>query len=255
MKVMHAVSRDSRTKHTGFTLIELLVVIAIIAILAAILFPVFAQARDKARQTSCLSNEKQMGLAMMMYAQDADETYAPNYNGDTGLSWVDMIQPYSKARLLAQCPNAPFSWDAYAMSQDISTSNPPVTLGDVKVPANTVLIGEAVQPPNSGTWSQIALTYKYAAWVRPDGSGEPDFWGSPDPNDVLVSDANAGGAGPCTKPFRDEVNYVDWGSPCGPQNIALRHAGGTNIVWADGHAKWTQRGQFRLQQFRFSLQK
>jgi prepilin-type N-terminal cleavage/methylation domain-containing protein len=62
-------------KQRGFTLIELLVVIAIIAILAAILFPVFAQAREKARQTSCLSNEKQLGTAISMYVQDYDETY------------------------------------------------------------------------------------------------------------------------------------------------------------------------------------
>jgi len=66
---MDRASRRSR----GFTLIELLVVIAIIAILAAILFPVFAQAREKARQTSCLSNEKQIGTAVIMYAQDYDE--------------------------------------------------------------------------------------------------------------------------------------------------------------------------------------
>ncbi len=62
-------------KRAAFTLIELLVVIAIIAILAAILFPVFAQAREKARQTSCLSNGKQMGLSLLMYAQDYDETF------------------------------------------------------------------------------------------------------------------------------------------------------------------------------------
>jgi prepilin-type N-terminal cleavage/methylation domain-containing protein len=77
-----------RTRHRsrGFTLIELLVVIAIIAILAAILFPVFAQAREKARQASCLSNAKQMSTAVMMYAQDYDETFPlyfqPQANGD-----------------------------------------------------------------------------------------------------------------------------------------------------------------------------
>jgi prepilin-type N-terminal cleavage/methylation domain-containing protein/prepilin-type processing-associated H-X9-DG protein len=67
-----------RTRRTGFTLIELLVVIAIIAILAAILFPVFAQAREKARSASCISNLKQIGLGAVMYAQDYDETY-PGY--------------------------------------------------------------------------------------------------------------------------------------------------------------------------------
>src|SRR5439155_20438681 len=69
-----------RWKRRGFTLIELLVVIAIIAILAAILFPVFAQARDKARGAACLSNLKQMGMALMMYMQDNDEKSVWFYN-------------------------------------------------------------------------------------------------------------------------------------------------------------------------------
>jgi len=100
-------------KPRGFTLIELLVVIAIIAILAAILFPVFAQARDKARQTSCLSNEKQLALAVLMYVQDYDEKMVPAMNcytsagvgdmtnqapwcGNDTHSWVESITPYIK---------------------------------------------------------------------------------------------------------------------------------------------------------------
>src|SRR6266542_2865473 len=89
-----------RRKRHGFTLIELLVVIAIIAILAAILFPVFAQARAKARQATCLSNLKQLGTAFMMYAQDYDETYPmSNYGLPSGVnrSWQYLIDPYVKA--------------------------------------------------------------------------------------------------------------------------------------------------------------
>jgi prepilin-type N-terminal cleavage/methylation domain-containing protein/prepilin-type processing-associated H-X9-DG protein len=90
-------------KRRAFTLIELLVVIAIIAILAAILFPVFAQARAKARQATCLSNQKQLGLAILAYAQDYDETLPPgNYSaaplaGNVG--WMYMIDPYVKANV------------------------------------------------------------------------------------------------------------------------------------------------------------
>src|SRR5262245_11941185 len=83
----------------GFTLIELLVVIAIIAILAAILFPVFAQARAKARQATCLSNLKQLSTAFMMYVQDYDETYPPtDYDmpGPVRVTWPQYIDPYIK---------------------------------------------------------------------------------------------------------------------------------------------------------------
>jgi prepilin-type N-terminal cleavage/methylation domain-containing protein len=88
--------RPSRPRKTGFTLIELLVVIAIIAILAAILFPVFARARENARRTSCQSNLKQIGLAIAQYTQDYDEKLPMVYNwSGNGLSgWDEMVAPY-----------------------------------------------------------------------------------------------------------------------------------------------------------------
>src|SRR6266480_1485598 len=102
-------------KRTGFTLIELLVVIAIIAILAAILFPVFAQAREKARQATCLSNLKQIGLGMMMYAQDYDEILCNSHYCTDGTSscaealkvrWRNAIDPYMKNNNVRGCPSA-----------------------------------------------------------------------------------------------------------------------------------------------------
>ena len=89
-------------KPRAFTLIELLVVIAIIAILAAILFPVFAQAREKARQTTCLSNTKQLSLSVLMYTQDYDEQLALIRGAQ---SWVYMAQPYIKSYSVLRCPS------------------------------------------------------------------------------------------------------------------------------------------------------
>src|SRR5262245_38038059 len=91
----------------GFTLIELLVVIAIIAILAAILFPVFAQARAKARQAMCGSNMRQLGLAFMGYIQDYDETYPPtDYDiGTVRYTWPELVNPYIKAGIKADLRN------------------------------------------------------------------------------------------------------------------------------------------------------
>ncbi len=94
-------------RRRGFTLIELLVVIAIIAILAAILFPVFARAREKARQSSCLSNQKQIGLAMMMYVSDYDDRWMSVYDDGAGrIIWADKILPYTKNRQIFVCPSS-----------------------------------------------------------------------------------------------------------------------------------------------------
>ena len=110
-------SCSSLDKRRAFTLIELLVVIAIIAILAAILFPVFAQAREKARMTACLNNMRQLSNGVMMYTQDHDETflYAANYAVTPSSArpiWPALVQPYIKNEGIFRCPSA--SNDAYS---------------------------------------------------------------------------------------------------------------------------------------------
>jgi prepilin-type N-terminal cleavage/methylation domain-containing protein/prepilin-type processing-associated H-X9-DG protein len=96
-------NRIVELKRKGFTLIELLVVIAIISILAAILFPVFAQARENARRASCMSNEKQIGLAAMMYAQDYDEQTVAIYTSQA--YWPYLLMPYTKSMQVFDCPS------------------------------------------------------------------------------------------------------------------------------------------------------
>ncbi len=152
------------TRRHGFTLIELLVVIAIIAILAAILFPVFARAREKARQTSCISNLKQLGLGILMYAQDYDETFPyfrlGNFagcgfgSGDTGLTWKEEIFPYVKNTQVFICPSSQrgfcggassyITWypTSYSWNCDVYSHWGPVTLGALKMPASLIGLAE-----------------------------------------------------------------------------------------------------------------
>src|SRR5512142_2127535 len=122
---------------TGFTLIELLVVIAIIAILAAILFPVFAKAREKARQSSCGSNVKQLMLGIMQYTQDYDELYPMGGNGAPfNRRWHQLIDPYVKNTQVLVCPSASVigttrNARGYAVLGEICQWNTSRALGDV----------------------------------------------------------------------------------------------------------------------------
>ena len=131
-----------RLRAGAFTLIELLVVIAIIAILAAILFPVFAQAREKARQTSCLSNMKQISLGVHMYTQDYDETLPTlEHGGHQG--WIDQIHPYTKNHDIRRCPSdSRFSAAGRRTSYAVNNSMDGISMATVTAPASTIYAAE-----------------------------------------------------------------------------------------------------------------
>jgi prepilin-type N-terminal cleavage/methylation domain-containing protein/prepilin-type processing-associated H-X9-DG protein len=207
----------------AFTLIELLVVIAIIAILAAILFPVFARARENARRTSCMSNLKQINLGMLQYTQDYDEHYPPYIpsNGVSGArpyGWADALDPYVKSIQLFQCP---------------SESTGPVTS-----PQSTGYTDYAYNLWIGGWYTTSAASRQaglsLSRFTQPTLSVVLcDSWAS------AATSYSTGG-----NPAYSSVGYfyspIDTGLALlkSSSGTGVRHLDGANFAFVDGHAKW-----------------
>lgn len=173
-------------RRRGFTLIELLVVIAIIAILAAILFPVFAKAREKARQTSCLSNTKQLSLAVEQYTSDYDERYPMSIYlaGTTVWTYLDPIMPYMKNAQVLQCPSEPKRFGLAELQSIV-----PVPLGSplewVSYVANFAVFEDGPNNPLTGAddpvISQAEIPFPAETYLMGDGEIElvPNTFNSP----------------------------------------------------------------------------
>ena len=199
-----------KKKMQGFTLIELLVVIAIIAILAAILFPVFARARENARRASCMSNEKQIGLGLVMYAQDYDERF-PQYNGGSPLFYYQQIDPYVKSEQIYRCPSAMPLTGASWGSLQYSTYAMDGTGGSGYMYQYGGTALASIDSP-SITWMLVESQYSPARWLS-------NGWGT-----AGVSFATA------TVP-EDKSTFL--------KDI---HLDGSNVTFADGHVKWVKNG-------------
>jgi prepilin-type N-terminal cleavage/methylation domain-containing protein/prepilin-type processing-associated H-X9-DG protein len=201
-------------KRKGFTLIELLVVIAIIAILAAILFPVFAKAREKARQSACSSNLKQIGLSTMMYVQDWDEsfplTYSPTFTFEWIGNWMYQLQTYSKNQGIFVCPSD-----------------------------TTKLAVSSIVPGLQGS------TYRINGWIT---NSESPYTSScsvgaiPKPSNVIIFMEWEIDDYPFGLPAQNSADNIrayiydqptKWAARPG-----MRHSEGSNYAFADGHAKW-----------------
>jgi len=256
-----------RTSGRGFTLIELLVVIAIIALLAAILFPVFAQAREKARAIVCLSNEKQIGTGLMMYAQDYDETYPMDqwYTRDTPpiqYRWYQLVNAYIKngdtyttttggvkagnatgGGGVWHCPSFPSDQDSeygihsvlmpdaqscpWMNPNDPNAITPTVTLSAVDTPADKVIIVEKGQ--DDSVTSYLSFDTLEKDWTN--GGGSPP--GSLDGQHLDLQ-------WDCDLPYNASNKFPgQTGCSTFPR---YRHNGMTNVIFCDGHAKAYAKG-------------
>ena len=243
----YSAGNGSGTKYAkrAFTLIELLVVIAIIAILAAILFPVFAQAREKARQSACLSNMKQIGLAGMQYQQDYDEQLPPADAQWIGFAsdWSGLVQPYIKngtayaSTGVFTCPSFPrsegsqfkvldntFGW--MGGTQAAPEAHIP-TLAQFAAPADHVMVFEA------GSNFSLSDTDPNHNWSYRSATGDQWFWNNGTAS--LPAGDNSLKSGDC-----DGAYPGVWGS-CS-MYPRYRHAKTSNFLFLDGHAKSIPRG-------------
>jgi prepilin-type processing-associated H-X9-DG protein/prepilin-type N-terminal cleavage/methylation domain-containing protein len=208
-----------RRSSIGFTLIELLVVVSIIAVLAAILFPAFAQAREKARQTACASNSRQFAMCTAMYVQDWDAYMFFSFNrfGNKNYRWMQMILPYAKSADLFLCPSAGrkpllnteqqvygYNYQYLGNSRLLPYGRGLVLDATVTVPAQTIAFADS-----AGSRSKIGT----AAEGRAGYAIDP----------------------PLPKPDPDVFGYHD---PDDPALVSGRHMGGANVAFCDGHAKW-----------------
>jgi prepilin-type N-terminal cleavage/methylation domain-containing protein/prepilin-type processing-associated H-X9-DG protein len=241
-------SNNKFGQRRAFTLIELLVVIAIIAILAAILFPVFARARENARRSSCLSNLKQIGLGIAMYTQDYDEklvsyAYPPPVQGDPGnYGWQVALMPYVKSTQLFVCPSAT-KISTYASTSCDPTFVSTTGLGAGSYGYNYTYLGNYIRNASTGNLNvlndvSLAAVSKPAETVMVNeitglnGLGPtypPSLWTNTTPSNISACDTSSGIYIPGTKSLGDQNGR--W------------HFDGTNVVFVDGHAKWMKYSQ------------
>jgi prepilin-type N-terminal cleavage/methylation domain-containing protein/prepilin-type processing-associated H-X9-DG protein len=200
-------------KRKGFTLIELLVVIAIIAILAAILFPVFAQARESARRTTCTSNVKNYGLAFLMYAQDYDETMVSQINGGSDLTQFQYLtQPYVKNRQILLCPSRTKTGCDKTIDPTGRCLGYAPNFGLYSYNDGTGLF---IQPVNLSTGGTLFEGRSLAAFAHPSAT-------------ILMGDTN-------DTPMYTLSFYFQDGD--GTTRSAIRHSGNYQFSFVDGHAK------------------
>lgn len=214
----------SRDHSRGFTLIELLVVIAIITVLAALLFPVFAKARERGQATACLSNCRQIGMAFIQYTQEYDDRFPLTSESGAAQSWVYTLQPYISNTQVYRCPDDMSRNWAKAAFEQTGVRHSSYSL-------NEWLVGQTRYTALSTIHNPAALIYISESTANTVGDHfHPFFWTS-DP---------ARGGGPNRSMFNPATNQT--------LELAVgRHHDGMNNVYTDGHARWSRWSQIWFQ--------